>query len=427
MRTAIHRALSKEAFERQQTMRELYGELTIGAGTLEPSRLSSIYPLLSSQPPLSPAKAPSGFPPPASASEASERRVSSQASSVPPASAAPSSDRETKDAIDRESEVATRVREEPDLAEELPTRVRPPESAESAESAEADIDPELTIREIPKDDAPETSRDLEPPASVTSVLDPREAPSRSRPKTSLLDPSALVPSPLPSAPGSRGNDPPTIRDPHPAGQDVSDDAPAIVDGLGPQRASAPAETAALKAEKGTIVMAASEPPPKKVMPDLIPPTLRDPTPIMASVRNASRRTLLWVAVLLVGVGAVFTAAAWFFFLRKPSAPRPKKSTARTAQTATDQARPATAEPPKPAATPPATTGATSVTSERASPVEAAPAETTKPSEKLSPCQTAIFAAVSGKCEMAKRAYARCADDSPYRASATRAVTGLCPQ
>jgi hypothetical protein len=45
---------------------------------------------------------------------------------------------------------------------------------------------------------------------------------------------------------------------------------------------------------------------------------------------------------------------------------------------------------------------------------------------MSPCQTAIFSAVSGNCELARRSYARCEDTSPYRASAARAVSGLCP-
>ena len=67
-----------------------------------------------------------------------------------------------------------------------------------------------------------------------------------------------------------------------------------------QPGSASSSTRAVRSGKGTLVMAASEPPPPRgrlTMPDLMPPTVRDPTAIMKEVRGS--RSILWVALGLL--------------------------------------------------------------------------------------------------------------------------------
>ncbi len=54
MREAIHRALAKEPKDRPPSMRDFYAEFTIGLGTLEPGRLSSMLPAAASSLPFPP-------------------------------------------------------------------------------------------------------------------------------------------------------------------------------------------------------------------------------------------------------------------------------------------------------------------------------------------------------------------------------------
>jgi serine/threonine protein kinase len=82
------------------------------------------------------------------------------------------------------------------------------------------------------------------------------------------------------------------------------------------------ETSALRSKKGTLVMAASQPPPKPPMPDLIPPTIRDPS--VAGGGRGSRRWLLFGALALVVAGAIASALTWFFYLRDAPKPKPKR-------------------------------------------------------------------------------------------------------
>jgi hypothetical protein len=150
------------------------------------------------------------------------------------------------------------------------------------------------------------------------------------------------------------------------------------------------------------------------MPDLLPPTVRDPSLLAAYVRGAGGSTRLWwIALALVIVGGIGGAIGWMVFYR----PTPKKP--RTTQTEATGPRPVTDAPPTPVGVPTTATP-------RIAPTIAPTAAPASSAEKLSPCQTAIFSAVSGKCDTAHRSYARCTEDSPYRASATRAMTGLCP-
>jgi serine/threonine protein kinase len=166
---------------------------------------------------------------------------------------------------------------------------------------------------------------------------------------------------------------------------------------------------------GTMVMVASEPPPPPVapvrarvtMPDLLPPTVRDPQELTRVSRSA-RGTYLWVGVALALVGALAGLAIWFFFFRSGSsgapsrAPRVNRTQITTSRVTAGGAPPITSSERSPDADPSARGG------------------------EPSPCQTAVYAAVSGKCDLAKRSFARCPSDSAYHASAQRTMSGLCP-
>ncbi len=185
------------------------------------------------------------------------------------------------------------------------------------------------------------------------------------------------------------------------------------------------ESEPLRGSQGTIVLdqvAAAKPVrPKLTMPDLLPPTVRDPE--VGAASRGRGRTLLFVAVALVLVGSLIGASVWALYLR-PDTPKAKREKPAATSGRQTSGRPGVDAPPtpidvRPAPPPTAGTGA-------AAQPETAPTAAPAASERLSPCQTAIFSAVQGRCDVAHRAYARCAEDSPYRPSATRALSGLCP-
>jgi hypothetical protein len=174
-------------------------------------------------------------------------------------------------------------------------------------------------------------------------------------------------------------------------------------------------------------MAASEPPPARArmtMPDLLPPTVREPGVLLVNARGS--RSIVWVALALIVVGAAASGVAWFYFLR-PTKGGDKRS--KPAVTAPVEVEPTAPAPPSAPPPNPNVSGPTAQPAPIPAPASAAASaepESGPGKERMSPCQTAIFSAVSGNCERARRAYERCEEASPYRASATRAVSGLCP-
>jgi serine/threonine protein kinase len=382
MAAAIHRALAKHAHDRPGSMREFYSQLTIGAGSLIPGRASSMLPLTPSQiplPPRNPRLPATGDSWPPRVSEASAARRVPPNATTSEVMVGPDSD-----------EAGTRVRA-PD-SDDAGTRVRPPSEGGAADA--------------PAEDGPVT--EVRPPRSAETMDVPQLYVSESHPEFGV---SVSSSAPYASAPSVSAHE-------------ISSPTPSL---LALQDAeSTTSGTRALRAKKGTLVMAASEPPPARgrmTMPDLLPPTVRDPGALLAHARGS--RSILWIALGLVLVGAAVSGVAWFYFLRPPKKradPRPKPVATATlgaqstsaAPAATTSAGPSTRPAPPPA--PAATSSSTAEPAEKPAPTQ----------EGMSPCQTAIFSAVSGNCELARRAYARCEDTSPYRASAARAVSGLCP-
>ncbi len=367
MRCAVHRALGKEPHQRPQSMREFFGEFTIGTGTMAPGRASSMLPTPASIMP---------FPPPPRAPAIDGGRSSShappakspRAGSIPP-SAAPTTDR-----------AAT-----------------PHAEAHGPPPSDPDSEQRTRVKRDSEGEAPTYVKQADP-----------------SPATLVLGPEGLAPPVPPPSLGS--SEPATIRDPASA-PDIS-----FHEMSASEISLPPGETAAMRSSKGTIVMAASEPPPRRArvtMPDLLPPTIRDASELSSLARP--RRRYAWIALILVLVGALASGLGWFLFLREgATSSKPKKkapSTTATSPTATASAPPAgpTSAPPLSSAAVPSSVASAEVSAERP-----------EDKEKKSPCQTVIFSAVSGKCDLARRAYQRCPEDSPYRASATRAVTGLCP-
>ncbi len=189
-----------------------------------------------------------------------------------------------------------------------------------------------------------------------------------------------------------------------------------------QPGSASSSTRAVRSGKGTLVMAASEPPPPRgrlTMPDLMPPTVRDPTAIMKEVRGS--RSILWVALGLILLGALASAGLWLFWLRPAAKSEQKRKAPPSASAAASM--PTSAPLPGAPVNLPARGSAPILAPPSAS--SAMPASSAP--KAASPCQTAIFRAVSGDCVLAQRAFARCESNSPFRASATRAVSGLCAE
>ncbi len=405
MRCAIHRALAKETSQRPQSMREFFSEFTIGTGTLAPGRASSMLPAPGSMMPFPPPpRAPSMAQGSQHPSEAPRPSVLAQ--SVPPApGTAPRRQPATVDdkaffvnegTVDEDGEPRTKVKSD---AIEAPTRVQPEGASAPPGNTPSDLRSEVSTR-----------------AQSTFVLE-----DQTTPPLPGADPRFYAP----------GVEPATIRDPHSQPEISFHEMSRSELSLPPGQSSLPHDAALKqtapnlnKSQKGTIVMAASEPPPKArlTMPDLLPPTIRDAREL-ANVGKPARGRLLAIALVLIAVGAIASGLGWFFFMRGGASGKAKTKPSATAvvntaaaATTDTTAPPQTAPPPNVSATTP--------------PPQPQPSASTaeeKPDakEKLSPCQTVIFSAVSGKCDLAKRAYARCPEDSPYRASATRA-TALCP-
>ena len=360
MRRAILRALAKDPGNRPQTMRDFFGEFTLGSGTLPPGRLPSMVPL--SQDLLALAAHASVMPsghPPRRASAMPDRR--SQRPTPEPLFGKSRQRSEPPQVIAQRRDSAPQVTASP-ASDEAPTHVR--ESPFAADS--------------------------NPSFASGSYAD------------SLLAKQFETSSPALS---------------------FNDLRPSELEALGSLVDESSAERRFGK--QGTVVMSASDPTPdpatgdidkpRLTMPDLLPPTVREPHGTGVASRRATKRYLL-AGAILVALGALTGLVIWIVAntsVTKPSAdpgPRPN-------------ARPSKDGPLTHVEVPtsqPATTAAPQ-TAASAAPT-AAPAASTE----LSPCQVAIFSALSGKCDSAQRSYARCQNDSPYRRSAERAMTGLCP-
>ena len=390
MGTAIHRALSKQPHERPSTMREFYSQLTIGAGSLMPGRASSVMPLAPSQFPLPPR--------------------------TPRGSGFVGRDSEMPDSDD----VGTHVRED-DSAEGPSTQIKVQKNAETIEAPRLYSDSHVP--------SPDSSALTDGPGAMFESHDTRESsppiPSLEKPAVSAAAHSMpIVSSPAMSAAAvsSVMSSGPAISAHEISSPDMSLWNPESQD------IARSTGTTALRSGKGTLVMAASEPPPKRArhtMPDLLPPTIREPVLVQ---EGRPTRSIIAIAVGLVLFGAIATAIAWFGFLRPADKPQEKR------KATTSPSASAAASLPQGSADARAPIASTSGSSAHQSASGATSAASATPpgpagsasKERMSPCQTAIFSAVSGNCEVAKRAFARCDEDSPYRASATRSVTGLCP-
>ena len=290
MREAIHRALAKEPKDRPPSMRDFYAEFTIGLGTLEPGRLSSMLPAAASSLPFPPPpRAPSdlrGLAP--KRSEPPPRKIPSTIPTAPQGSVRDASAPSGEPAI-VSSPAAT---SQPPPSSEAPTRVRDEESVAAAAAQDASprgSDPVVEVQAAAQAevDAPATIRDAGPPVSDDGDAEARPVDA----------------------------EPATTRDSEPTFE------PSRSDG-GADPSQHGVETAALRSKKGTLVMAASQPPPKPPMPDLIPPTIRDPSVALGA--RGSRRWLLFGALALVVAGAIASALTWFFYLRDAPKPKPKK-------------------------------------------------------------------------------------------------------
>ncbi len=284
-----------------------------------------------------------------------------------------------------------------------------------------------------------------PPGRPVSVAPPghSQAPGRwvSEPPTALARPSSGAPvaasvAPGPSIPAAvssmpralhdDGAVPPTVRDP-------SASSPELVVS-GAERSSP--STTAERAARGTIVMArgtqssgppavgpssppaaASLAPGKPRVSEATPPTVRDAEALQAIAAGARRRGWLgWAAGGLVATLAVVAGLVWVYS-QGPAASSKKKRAVDDEPVATGP-KTAPDAPPTPVDETPLAPGPALGPS--------ASASVRGPLGTQSPCDSAIFAAVAGHCDMARRAYARCPASSPHHASATRSLDGLCP-
>jgi serine/threonine protein kinase len=144
------------------------------------------------------------------------------------------------------------------------------------------------------------------------------------------------------------------------------------------------------------------------VPELVPPTVRDPSLMGPPPGEGIRWWIPAVLALVVGVGS---ASAYMVYRgakgesRNEDDPRPVPTSVDAPPTPVDSSPspwPEVAAPPRPSNAPPP-----------------------PPGEEHSPCQTAMVAALSSKCDLARRALPRCPEKSQHRASAVRAVEALC--
>jgi serine/threonine protein kinase len=364
MRRAVLRALAKDPANRPQSAREFFGELTLGSGTLPPGRLPSLLPLSHDLVSMvsHASVAPSGH--------VSQRPMSSlpRPQSSPPRGTSPAPSRSPSAPPARSPSGAPgRSPSSPPVASSVLGR-RPSERPSAAEGPSSD-------------EAPTYVRHVDAPSLAISDLSVSEL------RRSELD----------------------------AIHRIADEGSAVEPRVGKQ---------------GTVVMAGSDPPPdplagslsiperpRLTMPDLLPPTVRDANALLDLQSKRNKKKYAIAAGLLVAIGAVAGLLIWLLGFRpsgdsgSPTSPS-RRATRQNIEGPTTHvdvptSRPATSGAPIPA--PSAST---------------APTPEGKP--ELSPCQTAIFSAVSGNCEVAKRSFARCQPESPYQPSAARAMSGLCP-
>ena len=349
MHHAIMRALAKYPADRPQSMRELFSLFTIGTGTLPPGRASSVLP-----------RSPSEWP-----------RPSKLLSDLPKAPRAPSAALLGKRAGGKSEATTTHdAAREPEHIVRNPAARPPPPDATSSSLSLSPVPPQRSL----SDELTHESTAFE----------------TSSPDLSFHESELSMPLPGISPANELDADEPATR---------------------------------MKAgKKGTLVMSASEPPPpaappaapsrsRMTMPDLLPPTVREPLAGVSAQRGKGR-WFLFGALGLVVLGAVVTLLVWTLFV-DDGAPRAKRD--------------GVGGPPRPGTL----TAPTAKIDVPADPTVAAPPASVTPSavvtsERLSPCQTAVFTAVSGQCDGARKAYARCSEDSPYHPSAERAMKGLCP-
>jgi eukaryotic-like serine/threonine-protein kinase len=221
--------------------------------------------------------------------------------------------------------------------------------------------------------------------------------------------------------------PPTVREPAASSPEL-----AVEPSAGPVDLSTSAE----RAPRGTIVMArggeSSRPPAlgpsarpapllgasaKARVQEATPPTVRDAAALEAIAAGVHRRGWLgWaIAAGLVVLAALGAVGVWAYVSSEAAAPKKK----RAAEDDVVATGPKTAPdaPPTPVDESPRTPGT--------GPAPSASATQRGPLGTQSPCDSAIFAAVAGHCDMARRAYARCPASSPHHASASRSLEGLC--
>jgi hypothetical protein len=153
--------------------------------------------------------------------------------------------------------------------------------------------------------------------------------------------------------------------------------------------------------------------PRLTMPDLLPPTVREPVLIQPA---KDRRVLLMVGGALVLVGVVGTLLVWLLFYRDPVPNKKPRKDGKSTPTAPHSKLDVPSDDDDVA-----TVGATVPSEAASADASAAP----PPAGTSQACQSAIFWAVTGDCDHARRSFGRCKEKSPDYASAARTVSGLC--
>ncbi len=360
MRQAILRALAKDPANRPQSMREFFADFTLGSGTLPPGRLPSLYPL------------------------SHDLMLMATNPSVAPS-------------------MGLRPGSSPPRAGSSPPRGRSGSATPAAAFTPRFSSPRSTGGSSPQNPV---SRGARPPPRESAAPVSDEAPTHIRQADATNDQSF-----------------PDIS--------LSEIRRSELDGLG--RLSDEGSQDQRFGKLGTVVMAGSDAPPdpltglpagsaasgspdrpRMTMPDLLPPTVRDPAALVQLQSRQRSKKIVLAAGILIGVGALVGLGFWVssFYVDDTPAKAPRHTPKLNADGPTTHVDIPTSSP--------------ATTSVAAPPVTSSTAAPSSAPSELSPCQTAIFSAVSGRCDSAKRSYARCLPESPYEPSATRAMTGLCP-
>lgn len=172
-----------------------------------------------------------------------------------------------------------------------------------------------------------------------------------------------------------------------------------------------------RGSKGTVVMVSSAPPvaanaspnvvvrpvrAKATVPDTVPRTVRDVEALADIMDRAQKKSslplIVGIVLLVVGAGT----GAFLFTRYVVKEPKPSAS---------DRVQVGDSPPTEIGADPP-----------RVPPRAPVP---TASAQAYSPCQTAVVSAVGGRCDAAKRSFARCSADSPHYPAAARAML-ICP-